>query len=45
MADKGFTKKKQLELLGFTLNIPPFLTGKDQLSQKEVTEYQTIAAV
>ena len=45
MADRGFTTKKQLEPLGVTLNIPPFLTGKDQLSQKEVTECQTIAAV
>ena len=37
MADRKFTIKKQLELLGVTLNVPPFLTGKDQLSQKEVT--------
>ena len=45
MADRGFTIKKQLEPLGVTLNIPSFLAGKDQLSQEEVTESQTIAAV
>ena len=45
MADRRFTIKKQLEPLGVTLNIPSFLAGKDQLSQEEVTESQTIAAV
>ena len=45
MADRGFTIKKQLEPLVVTLNIPSFLAGKDQLSQEEVTESQTIAAV
>ena len=45
MADRGFTTKKQLEPLDVTHNIPHFLTRKDQLSQKEVTECQTIAAV
>ena len=45
MADRGFTIKKQLEPLGATLNIPSFLAGKDHLSQEEVTESQTIAAV
>ena len=45
MVDRGFTIKKQLESLGVTLNIPSFLAGKDQLSQEEVTESQTIAAV
>ena len=34
-----------MEPLGVTLNIPSFLAGKDQLSQEEVTENQTIAAV
>ena len=37
--------KKQLEPLGVSLNIPSFLARKDQLSQEEVTESQTIAAV
>ena len=46
MADRGFTvKKKQFDTSGVTLNIPSFLAGKDQLSQEEVTESQTIAAV
>ena len=34
-----------MEPLGVTLNIPSFLEGKDQLSQEEVAECQTIAAV
>ena len=44
MADREAIKK-QLELIGVTLNIPFFLTGKSQLSQEEVTESETIAAV
>ena len=43
--DDDLQLKKQLEPLGVTLNIPSFLAGKDQLSQEEVTESQTIAAV
>ena len=34
-----------MEPLDVTLNIPSFLEGKDQLSQEEVAECQTIAAV
>ena len=34
-----------MEPLGVTLNIPSFLAGEDELSQEEVTESQTIAAV
>ena len=34
-----------METLGVTLNISSLLAGKDQLSQEEVTEIQTIAAV
>ena len=45
MADRGFTIKKQVDPLGVTLNIPSFLAEKDQLSQEEVTESQTIAVV
>ena len=45
MEDKEFTIKKQLEPLGATLNIHSCLAGKDQLSQEEVTESQTIAAL
>ena len=37
MADRKFTIEKPLEPLAVTLSVPPFLTGKDQLSQKEVT--------
>ena len=36
---------KQLEPLGVTLNIPSLLAGKDWLSQEEVTESHTTAAV
>ena len=43
--DDDLQLKKQLEPLGVTLNIPSFLAGKDQLSQEEVTESQTNAAV
>ena len=45
MADGEFTIKKQQQPLGVTLNIPSFLPQKYQLSQDEVTENQTIAAV
>ena len=45
MADGGFTIKKQFESLDVTLNIPSFLAGKDQISQEEVMENKTIAAV
>ena len=34
-----------MDPLGATLNISSFLAGKDQLSQEEVTESQTIAVV
>ena len=43
MADRGFTIKKQLKSLGVTFNIPSSLAGKNQLSQKEVTESRIIA--
>ena len=45
MADGGFTIKKQFESLDVTLNIPSFFAGKDQISQEEVMENKTIAAV
>ena len=45
MANVGFTIKKQSDLLGVTLSIPSFLARKDQLSQKEVAESQTIVAM
>ena len=31
--------------MGVSLNLPSFLNGRDQLSEEEVTESQTIAAV
>ena len=45
MADRGFTIQDLLAPLNVTLNIPSFLAGKDQLSEDEALESQTIAAV
>ena len=45
MANIGFTIKKQSDSLGVTLSISSFLVRKDQLSQKEVSESQTIVAM
>ena len=42
MADKGFTVEDFL-LLGVSLNIPPFLGNKGQMSPEEVVETQSIA--
>ena len=36
MADRGFDIEEDLVLLGVKLNIPPFLRGKLQLSEKEL---------
>ena len=44
MADKGFEIADDL-LQGVTLNIPPFLEGKDHLSIEEETETRRIALV
>ena len=44
MADRGFTISDLLPK-NVSLNIPAFLAGREQLSEKEVTESQTIAAV
>ena len=38
MADRGFDIEKDLILLGVKLNIPPFLRGKTQLTEKELIE-------
>ena len=43
MADKGFTIDDLLEQRGVTLNIPPFLSKKDQLSAAQVVETRRIA--
>ena len=44
MADKGFEIADDL-LQGVTLNIPPFLEGRDHLSIEEETETRRIALV
>ena len=44
MADKGFAIEEDLPT-GVTLNIPPFLRGKEVLSAKEELETRQIAAV
>ena len=45
MADRGFAISNELEKLGVHLNIPSFLGDREQLSEKEVKESQSIAAV
>ena len=45
MADRGFKIEEDLKPLGVNLNIPSFLEGRDQLSEREVIESQTIASV
>ena len=44
MADKGFTVEDLLPL-GVSLNIPPFLGSKGQMSPQEVVETQSIASL
>ena len=45
MAYRGFTITDLLKPLKVTLNIPSFLSGRDQLTEDEVKESQTIASV
>ena len=45
MADRGFTIANDLKALNLELNIPPFLSGRDQLTKAEVNESQSIASV
>lgn len=45
MADRGFDIEEDLILLGVKLNIPPFLRGKTQLSEKELIETRRIASL
>lgn len=45
MADKGFTVENLLKPLGVSLNIPAFLHEREQVTNEEVTESQTIASV
>ena len=44
IADRGFDIEEDLILRGVRLNIPPFLRGKQQLSQSEVVETRRIAS-
>jgi len=45
MADRGFDIEADLIPLGVKLNIPPFLEGKMQLSEKEIVETRRIASL
>ena len=40
-----FTIAEELRNIGVSLNIPSLLSGRNQLTEEEVTERQTIAAV
>ena len=44
MADKGFTVEDLLPL-GVSLNIPPFLGSKGQMSPQEMVETQSIGSL
>ena len=45
MVDCGFDIEEDSIPLGVRLNIPPFLRGKTQLNEKEITETRRIASV
>ena len=45
MADRGFDIEEDLMLRGDSLNIPPFLHGKSQLSEKELIVTRRIASL
>ena len=45
MADRGFTIEEELNELNVKLNIPCFLSGRDQFTVAEVKESQAIASV
>ena len=44
MADRGFTIQEELNPLKVRLNIPAFLSGRDQRTEAEVKESQGIAS-
>ncbi|KAM7298514.1 uncharacterized protein ISCGN_019109 [Ixodes scapularis] len=45
MADRGFLISEEVEAVGATLNIPPFLGGKPQLSLEDEARTRAIAKV
>lgn len=45
MADRGFDINSLLEKRGIKLNHPPFLKGRDQLSEEDVVETRRIASL
>ena len=45
MVDRGFDIIEDLALHGVRLNIPPFLRGKTQLTDKELVETRRIASL
>ena len=45
IADRGFDIEGDLILRGVRLNIPPFLKGKQQLSQSELVQTRRIASL
>ncbi len=45
MADRGFKVQDVFEDKEVRLNIPPFLNGKEQLSEHELVEPRRIASV
>ena len=45
MADRGFTIKDDLEKINVSLNIPALLAGREQLTEAEVKNSQTISSV
>ena len=45
MADRGFDIQDDLALPGVRLNIPPFLKGKSQLTEKELLETRRITSI
>ena len=45
MADRGFDIEEDLILRGVSLNIPPFMRGKKQLSENEVVTTRRIASL
>ena len=45
MADQGFTIKDQLSPHGVSLNIPPFMEGRSQLSASDIKKGRKIASL